>query len=135
MRTTKPAFCQSSLCCSPIAPCELLPRGLPGCLVINGVEYAVSLLGYLPPAPRGFVVQGYRLVKGDGETYDVSLVAGRMECDCADWTFCRSRVLSAGPLAHCKHITAVERHLPYRIDLGRPQRAAVAYTYCDLEDL
>ena len=90
----KPCKCECELLCSPIAPCELLPRGIPGSIEINGTEYAAVILGYLPEVGEP-VVDGYRLTKYNGESHDLCLVNGRLECTCGDWIYRRAAQQSA----------------------------------------
>jgi hypothetical protein len=110
-----------------------MPHGIPGCIIINGQEYGVSCLGYLPPAPLSPVVEGYRFVKADGETYDVCLSHGRLECSCGDWIFRRSKA-SDPRLSDCKHCVAVRRHLLLPLDQARAAVPVSAgdYTLSDL---
>lgn len=88
----------------PLAPCELLPNGTPGILLVvwldskgNGrsTTYGVWLFG--EPGR----VRGYRLVTPDFKFYDVDPQAvGGPSCDCPDMT---SRVRRGG----CKHCAAL----------------------------
>jgi hypothetical protein len=128
-QAVKPCVCESRLIVSPIAPCEILGHGAPGVLEINGLSYAVEILGYLPEVGEP-VIDGYRLTKGNGEAHDICLVAGRMECTCGDWIFRRS-CQTERHLADCKHTCAVQRHFAPPVD----QKPAPAYAIIDLEDL
>ena len=119
-RTVKPSVCESRLLRQPLAPCEILPAGLPGQLEINGTLYIAEVLGYLPEVGEP-VVDGYRLTKDSGESHDVCLVAGRLECTCGDWLWRRS-FQTAPELADCKHAKACRRHFSAPVD----QRGAVA---------
>jgi hypothetical protein len=113
-RAVKPAVCESKLHRKPLAPCEILPAGLPGLLEINGTVYAVDILGYLP-AEGEPVVDGFRLTKDDGTAHDVCLVAGRSECTCGDWIW--RRASQADPeLLDCKHCIACRRHFVAPVD-------------------
>ncbi|HWG43583.1 MAG TPA: hypothetical protein VN688_12420 [Gemmataceae bacterium] len=132
MRFIKPAVCESELLCQPIAPCEILRDGCPGSMVINGTEYAVSILGYLPPAPAEPVVDGYRFTKRNGESHDLCLVRGRLECTCGDWLWRRS-FQNAGPLADCKHCLACKRHLMAPRDQA-PAPVYAASQFNDFDD-
>jgi hypothetical protein len=124
MRFVKPAVCDSAVIRPPVAPCELLPAGLPGVLVINGNPYIVEVLGYLPEHGEP-VIDGYRLTKPNGEAHDLCLVAGRLECSCGDWIFRRSCQVEPG-LADCKHCVAVRRHLAQPVDQLATPAAPVA---------
>lgn len=130
-RFVKPAVCDSVVTCMPIAPCEMLPHGMPGSLTINGTEYAVSILGSLPDVGEP-VIDGYRLVKYTGEAHDVCLVAGRLECTCGDWLYRRS-FQNDRSLADCKHCLAVERHFVRPVDTCAT--AVVSADACELDDL
>jgi len=125
-RAVKPAMCESRLHHAPLAPCEILPDGLPGLLEINGSFYEVSILGYLP-AEGEPVVNGFRLTKDDGTAHDVCLVAGRLECTCGDWIWRRASQTSR-ELADCKHCIACRRHFMPPVDQKpvRPVRQLVA---------
>lgn len=82
---------------APIAPCELLPAGLPGQVAIDGTTYAIAYHGELPE--EGDVeIHGYQLAKEDGTTYD--LPADCSHCECRDFL---SRVRPTG----CKHMACV----------------------------
>jgi hypothetical protein len=117
-RFVKPAVCVSEVLRMPLAPCELLPRGLAGVLVINGTHYAAEVLGYLPEHGEP-VVDGYRLTKPNGEAHDLCLVAGRLECTCGDWLWRRS-FQNDPELADCKHTAACKRHFVRPVDQLRP---------------
>lgn len=82
------------LLAAPIAPCELLPAGRAGALWIDGAEYALSYHGALPER-GGARIDGYRLAKADGTTYD--LPAGLGGCEC----------LGHLRWGHCKHHRAL----------------------------
>jgi hypothetical protein len=127
-RIVKPAVCESAVLCQPIAPCEILRNGCPGTLAINGTEYAVSILGYLPEAGEP-VIDGYRMTKANGESHDICLVRGRLECTCGDWLWRRS-FQTAGPLADCKHVMACKRHL----HTPRDQKPAPVYAASQSND-
>jgi hypothetical protein len=121
VRFVKPAVCVSEVLRMPLAPCELLPRGLAGVLRINATEYSVEVLGYLPEHGEP-VIDGYRLTKPNGEAHDPCLVAGRLECTCGDWVWRRSCQLDPS-LADCKHTAASRRHFaPPADQLPRPPR-------------
>ena len=81
---------------APIAPCELFPRGLPGTVLIGGGEYALSYHGELPEAGEP-VIDGYRLVKPDGTSYDLPADADSCEC------------LGSLRWGRCKHAQAVRQ--------------------------
>jgi hypothetical protein len=125
-RAVKPAVCVSEVLREPLTPCEILPAGLPGVLVINGTTYSVEVLGYLPEVGEP-VIDGYRLTKPDGTAHDICLVAGRLECSCGDWIFRRSVQVDRS-LADCKHCLAVRRHLVAPVDQQpRPAPAAIGF--------
>lgn len=127
-RTVKPAVCESRVIRNPIAPCEILPRGLAGTLEINGTVYEVEILGYLP-AEGEPVVDGFRLTKSDGTAHDICLVSGRMECTCGDWIWRRAAQTSRD-LADCKHCVALRRHFLPPVDqkpIRAPQLTAVEF--------
>ena len=128
-RAVKPAVCDSRVLRHPIAPCEILPRGLEGLLVINETSYAVEALGYLPIEGEP-IVQGFRLTKADGTTHDLCLVAGRLECTCGDWIW-RRAALADPQLADCKHCIACKRHFAPPVD-QKPARKPVL-TAADFE--
>lgn len=110
-RPVKPAACESAVVCKPIAPCVIFPDGMPGTMSINGTEYAVVILGWLPDdGVSGAVIDGYRLTKSNGESHDLCLIAGRLECTCGDWIWRRS-YQSDRVLADCKHCRAIKQHL------------------------
>jgi hypothetical protein len=68
--------------------CELLPKGQPGVVEINGEDYTLACHGHGPE-------DGYRLVKlASGAVYDLDVSSGVPLCDCADATY-RDR--------QCKH--------------------------------
>ncbi len=121
-RIIKPAKCECELLCAPIAPCEILRNGCPGSLTINGTLYAVSILGSLP-AEGEPIVDGYRMTKENGESHDLCLFAGRVECSCGDYEFRRAPQQTA-ELMDCKHIKAVKQLL----GLPRDQFEQAAYT-------
>jgi hypothetical protein len=130
-RFVKPAVCVSEVLRHPIAPCELLPGGLAGVLVINGTHYSVEVLGYLPEHGEP-VVDGYRLTKPNGEAHDLCLVGGRLECTCGDWLWRRS-FQNDPELMHCKHCLAVLRHFAPPADQLRqaPTTAGCAVEFDD----
>src|SRR5579871_1591582 len=99
-----PAICESQVLEQPIAPCEIVPGGIPGRLVINGTVYVAEILGFLPDVGEP-VIDGFRLTKDNGEAHDICLVHGRMECTCGDWLFRRS-FQTEPALADCKHCVA-----------------------------
>ena len=96
-----PARCDVALVSRVVYPCEMIPEGCPGVVRLNGQAYwlypLVSFEG------DGFVVEGYRFVKADGEARDVRAARWGLECDCADATF-RRREGNA-----CKHAAAVKQ--------------------------
>jgi hypothetical protein len=124
----KPCACESHVLRQPIAPCEILPRGLAGELSINGTVYAVEVLGYLPEVGEP-VIDGYRLTKASGEAHDICLVYGRLECTCGDWIFRRS-AQAERTLQDCKHCIACRRHLVPPVDQKHMSASVV-----ELEDL
>lgn len=108
----KPAKCECEMLADPIPPCEMLRNGCPGSLTINGTLYAVSLIAHLPPAPAEPVIDGYRLTKENGESHDLCLVNGRVECTCGDWELRRAAMQEA-VLMDCKHIKAIKQLFLY----------------------
>lgn len=118
-RNVKPPRCECRMVCKPIAPCECFLNGIPGTLIINETEYAVSYIGYLPPAPAEPAIDGYRLTKGNGESHDLCLVAGRMECTCGDYAFRRASEQDPD-LCDCKHIAAIRQLLLLPDDIYEP---------------
>ena len=130
MRTNKPAKCECVLCCRPIAHCEMMPNGVPGCVEINGTEYAVSILGYLPPAPHQPVIEGYRFRKFDGECHDVRMAGGSLECDCGDYEYRRRFRDPRG----CKHCIAARTLLTPPVDQLQTV-AAISHGDWEPEDL
>jgi hypothetical protein len=118
-RVVKPATCNSTVVRHPIAPCELLPHGLPGVLEINGTHYVVEVLGYLPEHGEP-VLDGYRLVKPDGTCHDLCMVHGALECSCGDYVWRRQARDPKG----CKHCQAVRRHFAQPVD-QRPALDAI----------
>jgi hypothetical protein len=88
----------------PVAPCELLPQGFPGVLLVNARPYLCSCVGELPEQGEP-VVRGYQLVKDDGTVYHIDLHArwGGWDCDCPDSTFRPDRPGS------CKHVAALRQ--------------------------
>lgn len=110
----KQAVCASRVRRHPIAPCEILPSGLPGVLDINGTSYQIEILGYLPEIGEP-VIDGYRLTKDNGEAHDLCLVAGRLECSCGDWIWRRSFQVDR-VLADCKHCAAIRKHFTAPVD-------------------
>ena len=121
-RFVKPAVCESRVLRHPLAPCEILPAGLPGQLEINGTLYEVEILGYLPEEGEP-IVDGFRLTKADGTAHDICLVAGRMECTCGDWLWRRS-FQTARELADCKHTAACKQHFAAPVDQHKHQLMA-----------
>jgi hypothetical protein len=84
-----------------IAPCEMLPNGLPGIVSINGRTYTLAYNATLPEVGEP-VVHGYRLTCTESyKVYDLPADAG--ECSCPDWIFRRGT--PAFPL--CKHAMSV----------------------------
>ena len=79
----------------PIAPCEILPNGRAGLILIHGHDYLITYHGHLPPVGDP-VVTGYRLTKPTGEVYDVPHTLD--DCDCGDRHY-RNRA--------CKHLLAL----------------------------
>jgi hypothetical protein len=67
-----------------------------GVLQINSTPYTVTILR----SPSG--VNGYRLGKEDGKTYDIDAFAETWKCDCPDATY-RER--------ECKHVKALRAAL------------------------
>ena len=130
-RFVKPAVCDSNILRQPIAPCEILPAGLSGSLVINGTVYVAEILGYLPDVGEP-VIDGYRLTKDHGEAHDICLVAGRLERTCGDWLWRRSSQTDRA-LADCKHCMACRQHFAPMVD----QRAIVTpvLSTVELDDL
>ena len=124
-RILKPAKCECELLAPPVSPCEILPQGFPGSLRINGHEYGVVILGYLPEVGEP-VVDGYRLTKGDGTAHDLCLVAGILECTCGDFEFRRAARDPKG----CKHCQAVRQLLQEPRDRYEPSVAGseIGYT-------
>lgn len=119
-RIVKPALCNCELLAAPVAPCEILANGFPGTMTINGTEYAVRILGYLPPAPAEPVIDGYRLTKANGESHDICLVAGRFECTCGDYEFRRASQQNP-ETCECKHIKAIRQLCLPPVDQYQPR--------------
>ncbi len=92
----------------PIAPCDALPNGAPGLLLINETVYRVTILGTLSPQ-GALAVDGYAVEKADGTVYHIDRQHG--ECSCADCTF-RGR--------QCKHSSALAVALPRVGIVGPP---------------
>lgn len=116
-RITKPAVSESAIIRYPIVGCEMVPRGIPGLLEINGIRYTVEVIGTLPPAPAEPQVSGYRLTKDNGESHDLCLVCGVLECSCGDYLFRRQARDPRG----CKHVIACRRHFPApNVDMAAP---------------
>src|SRR5262245_29377015 len=92
-RPVKPASGSCKLVRAPLYPGEILPRGAPGLVEVNGACYRLEAI-----ADRGAPVRGYRLTKADGTACDVDLSCGHPSCDCPDATY-RQRA--------CKHLLAV----------------------------
>jgi hypothetical protein len=74
----------------------------PGCLLINGKPYL--LLELLD----GLVRVGVRLLKEDGENYDLDTRAEPWQCECPDFQFRRDGRDPNG----CKHVAALRLALP-----------------------
>ncbi len=123
------AKCDARLLEQPIAPCEILPNGVPGRLEINLTLYRVEILGYLPGQGEP-IVDGYRLTKDNGEAHDLCLIAGRLECTCGDWIWRRS-FQTDRHLADCKHCRAVKQLLALPID-HRPVLSDYSVEFEDL---
>lgn len=84
-----------------VAPCEMLPAGIPGIVSINGKTYTLAYNATLPEVGAP-VVHGYRLTSTvDYKVYDVP--ADLSTCDCADWFFRRNAV----EFPCCKHQLSV----------------------------
>jgi hypothetical protein len=86
-----------------IAPCEMIPAGLPGLVSINGKTYTLAYNATLPEVGEP-VVHGYRLTSTDEyKTYDVP--ADLSDCSCPDHVFRR------GTVEHpcCKHQISLRR--------------------------
>src|SRR5262245_60299732 len=86
----------------PVWPCELIPEGQPGVLLINGTAYGVMPVAELPATGEP-VTRGFRLTKPDGTVYDVGLnwTHAGLSCDCPD---ALSRPARPGG---CKHAAAL----------------------------
>lgn len=69
-------------------------------LRISGVVYALCRIDPTPSA----VLEGWRLRKPDGTTYDVGRTAHGCTCDCPDFEFRRAGWEPEG----CKHIKALK---------------------------
>jgi hypothetical protein len=84
-----------------IAPCEMIPAGLPGLVSINGKTYLLAYNATLPEVGAP-VVHGYRLTCT--ETYKVyDIPADLADCSCPDWFFRRNTVQHPC----CKHQLSV----------------------------
>jgi hypothetical protein len=68
-------------------------------LTINGVYYRVTPF----PITGSVATKVFRLRKADGTHYTVASTLDGLSCDCADYTFRRDGIDSAG----CKHIKAM----------------------------
>lgn len=90
-RLTECQTIQRPICC-----CEILPKGLAGCVSINGQLYLVSYHADVPEQGE-VIVRGYRLVSPAGEVYDLSPETG---CECKDHEYRRRA---------CKHILAITK--------------------------
>lgn len=106
-RFVKPAKCECEMVFEPIAPSEVFQRGMPGTMRINGTEYAARVLASRTTDGQ-FEIDGYRLTKYNGESHDICLVAGRMECTCGDYEF-RRAALQNPDVCECKHIKAIRQ--------------------------
>ena len=92
VRLTEAVILSRAICC-----CEMLPKGLPGLISINGQTYTLSYNATLPEVGQP-IVHGYRLTSTESyKAYD--LPEDLSTCDCADWTFRRNTVEHP----HCKH--------------------------------
>lgn len=123
-RIVKPAQCESKVIREVIAPCEILPYGLPGIIVINGTMYTSQVLGYLPEVGEP-VINGYRLIKEDGTVHDICMSYGALECSCGDFIWRRQARDPKG----CKHCQAVRKHFVQ----PRDQAAVAIETVADFE--
>jgi hypothetical protein len=112
-RVNRPAVCESEVLTRPCAPCELAPNGLPGHILLNGIGYAVSIIGELPLVGEP-TIQGYRFTKEDGTAYDVCRQFNHLECDCPDFLYRRANTDRAG----CKHVQAVRKHFILPVELN-----------------
>lgn len=96
-KTKTPKATTVRLTARPVCPCELLPNGQAGEVMINDDAYAIEYIGELPATGQP-VIHGYRLTKPDNTTYDVPASTDACEC----WGHMRH--------GHCKHTSAL-RHL------------------------
>ena len=84
-----------------IAPCEMLPNGVPGIVSINGKTYTLAYNATLPETGEP-IVHGYRLTSTeDYKVYDIP--ADLADCSCPDFVFRRGTITE--PV--CKHIRSV----------------------------
>jgi hypothetical protein len=89
-----PAKVEAELLRPPVYPCELLPKGAPGEVLLNGKVYSVSPVVHQDRDGRR-VVAGWSFLR-----LGVWHVAEDFSCDCPDCTF-RDR--------QCKHAGAVKQ--------------------------
>jgi hypothetical protein len=95
----------------------ILPLGTDvGILDINGIRYAVCKLA-----------GGYRLMKPDGQTYDLDTSADPWTCTCADYEFNRHGKDPAG-CKHCKGVRAGVAHLSKPVNIPEPKAKPEAPT-------
>jgi hypothetical protein len=102
----QPVSVQGRFLQRPVAPCEILPQGAPGVLLIDGSPYLVSIIGELPPEGEPLVF-GWRVVKHDGTHYDIDTRTawGQWQCDCPDATYRGERP------GGCRHAAALRQAL------------------------
>jgi hypothetical protein len=77
---------------APTGRCRLFLR-------IAGTIYGLSRLD----RPRAAVLEGWRLTKRDGTTYDVGRTEDGIECSCPDFIIRRDGIEPEG----CKHVRAL----------------------------
>ena len=86
-----------------VCPCEMLPKGLPGLVSINGKVYTLAYNATLPEVGEP-IIHGYTLTSTeDYKRYD--LPADVSTCDCPDWFFRRNTVEHP----RCKHQISVSQ--------------------------
>ena len=86
----------------PVAPCDLVPAGVPGEVLINGTSYALRYNATLPETGEP-EVYGYSLEKADGTGYDLPFTLD--DCTCPDHIYRRDPADQCGM---CKHARAMK---------------------------
>lgn len=81
----------------PVCPCEILPDGHPGEVVIDGKPYRVTYNATLPEVGEPHVY-GFRFENEDGSVYDID-TTGEARCDCRGFERWN----------RCKHVEALQK--------------------------